>query len=159
VKRQAALVLFLSAVLALAGPARAQTANSSPKNFRLIVDGGEAPGVAGFAIDFERTQDLAYSIRKIAAPGTSPKLTLTLTPKGLNAFLAWLNEAGAGGTVTSKTIEVQSLDNEGVVLVHWRMENAIPTAITQLSSGVGTSVTAAVVLSFDKLTLVKAKAD
>ncbi len=86
-------------------------------------------------------------------------MTLILTPKGLNAFLAWLNEAGAGGAVTSKTIEVQSLDNEGVVLVHWRMENSIPTAITQLSSGVGTSPTAAVVLSFEKLTLVKAKAD
>jgi hypothetical protein len=157
VKRQA--VLVLTAVWALAGAARAQTSNPSPKNFRLIVDGGEAPGVAGFAIDFERTPDLAFSIRKIAAPGSSPKLTLTLTPKGLNAFSAWLNEAGAGGSVSSKTIEVQSLDNEGAVLIHWRMESAIPTAITQLSSGVGPSPTAAVVLSFDKLTLVKAKAD
>lgn len=156
-KRLAALTV--TAVLALAGTARSQTSNSSPKSFRLIVDGGEAPGVAGFAIDFERARDLAYSLRKIAAPANAPRLTLTLTPKGLNAFSAWINEAGAGGSVSSKTIEIQSLDNEGVVLVHWRLENATPTAITQLSSGIGNSTTAAVILAFDKLTLVKAKAD
>ena len=41
------LVLIVAAS-AIAGSVSAQTSNPNPKNFKLIIDGGEAPGIAGF---------------------------------------------------------------------------------------------------------------
>jgi hypothetical protein len=147
------------ALLAAIPAARAQTTNPNPKNFKMIVDGGEAPGVAGFAIDFERGAEIAYSPRRVAAPGSLPRLTLNLTPKGLNALSGWLNDAGNGAALTAKSVEIQSMDNEGTLLIDWRIDGAVPVAITQLSSGSGNSPIVAVILQFEKLTLVKAKSD
>ena len=125
----------------------------------MLIDGGETPGVAGFAIDFERNASIAYSPRVIAAPAAAPRLTLNLTPKGLAALIDWINEAGAGGTVAPKSVEIQSTDNEGTLLVDWRIDGAVPVAISQLSSGSGNSPVVAVILQFERLTLVKAKSD
>jgi len=150
---------FVPILLAIAAAASAQTGNPLPKNFRMLIDGGETPGIASFAIDFERNASIAYSPRVIAAPAGSPRLTINLTPKGLNALQGWLNDAGAGGTVTPKTIEIQSLDNEDTLLIDWRIDGAVPVAITQLSSGTGNTPQVAVILQFEKLTLVKAKSD
>jgi hypothetical protein len=146
-------------VLAVSAAVSAQTTNPNPKNFRMLIDGGETPGVAGFAIDFERNANIAYSPRVIAAPAAAPRLTLNLTPKGLAALIDWINEAGAGGTVAPKSVEIQSVDNEGTLLVDWRIDGAVPVAISQLSSGNGNSPVVAVILQFEKLTLVKAKSD
>ena len=151
--------LALAAILVFAGTAGAQTGNPNPKNFKMIIDGGETPGIAGFAIDFERAADIAYSPRRVAAPAAAPRLTLNLTPKGLNALSSWLNDAGNGASVESKSIEVQSIDNEGTLLIDWRIDGAVPIAISQLSSGSGNSPVAVVILQFEKLTLVKAKSD
>ncbi|HET7453793.1 MAG TPA: hypothetical protein VFL12_13685 [Thermoanaerobaculia bacterium] len=147
------------ALLAVAAAASAQTSIPIPKNFRMIIDGGETPGIASFAIDFERSAQIAYSPRVIAAPAGSPRLTVNLTPKGLNALSGWINDAGSGGTPAAKSIEIQSLDDEGNLLIDWRIDGAVPVAITQLSSGVGNSPTVGMILQFDKLTLIKAKAD
>src|SRR5512146_3186066 len=125
---KARLVLVL---LALCAAASAQTTNPNPKNFRMLIDGGETPGVAGFAIDFERGANIAYSPRVIAAPAAAPRLTLNLTPKGLNALSEWLNDAGNGASVTPKSIEIQSVDNEGTLLIDWRIDGAVPVAISQ----------------------------
>ena len=153
---KARLVLLL---LAVSAAASAQTTNPLPKNFRMLIDGGETPGIASFAIDFERNAAIAYSPRIIAAPAGAPRLTINLTPKGLNALSGWLNDAGNGGDVAPKTIEIQSLDNEGGLLIEWRVDGAVPIAISQLSSGTGNSPLVAVILQFEKLTLVKAKSD
>jgi hypothetical protein len=125
----------------------------------MIIDGGETPGIAGYALDFERNAAIAYSPRLVVAPAQAPRLTLNLTPKGLNALSSWLNDAGNGASVDSKSIEIQSLDNEGTLLIDWRIDGAVPIAISQLSSGTGNSPVVAVILQFEKLTLVKAKAD
>jgi hypothetical protein len=125
----------------------------------MIIDGGETPGIAGYALAFERNASIAYSPRLIAAPAEAPRLTLNLTPKGLNALSSWLNDAGNGASVGAKSIEIQSLDNEGTLLIDWRIDGAVPIAISQLSSGTGNSPVVAVILQFEKLTLVKAKAD
>lgn len=156
-KTRPAMVVLV--VLAFAAAASAQTGIPTPKNFRMIIDGGEAPGIAGFGIDFERHAEIAYSPRLVAAPALVPRLTLNLTPKGLNALMGWINDAGNGGSVTPKTIEIQSLDNEGTLLIDWRIDGAVPVAINQLSSGVGISPTVVMILQFEKLTLVKAKSD
>jgi hypothetical protein len=150
---------FALGVALFAAAAAAQTSNPNPKNFALRVDGGETPGVAGFAIDFERALDIAYSPRQVTAPAPSPRLTLNLTPKGLAALSEWLNEAGAGGSVAPKSVEILSLDNEGTVLIDWRLDGVVPVAITQLSSGSGNSPVVAVIYAFERITLVKAKAD
>jgi hypothetical protein len=150
---------FVPLLLAVAAAAAAQTGNPLPKNFKMIIDGGETPGIASFAIDFERSASIAYSPRVIAAPSGAPRLTINLTPKGLNALQGWINDAGAGGTVTPKTIEIQSVDNEDTLLVDWRIDGAVPVAITQLSAGTGNSPLVAVILQFEKLTLIKAKSD
>ena len=152
--RPLAIAIFL-----FAAAAAAQTSNPNPKNFALRVDGGETPGVAGFAIDFERALDIAYSPRQITAPAPSPRLTLNLTPKGLAALSDWLNEAGSGGSIAPKSVEVLSLDNEGTVLIDWRLDGVSPVAISQLSSGTSNSPVAAVIFAFEKITLVKAKSD
>jgi hypothetical protein len=146
-------------VLAVAAAAAAQTGNPLPKNFKMLIDGGETPGIASFAIDFERNASINYSPRVIAAPAGAPRLTINLTPKGLAALQAWLNDSGAGGTVTPKSIEIQTIDNEGTLLIDWRIDGAVPVAIVQLSSGTGNDPLVAVILQFDKLTLVKAKSD
>jgi len=146
-------------VLAVSAAARAQTSNPNPKNFKMIIDGGETPGIASFAIDFERSAGIAYSPRVVAAPAGVPRLTINLTPKGLNALSSWLNDAGNGATATPKSIEVQSLDNEGTLLIDWRIDGAVPISITQLSSGTGNNPLVAVILQFQNLTLIKAKSD
>ncbi|HKB69438.1 MAG TPA: hypothetical protein VKH46_01250 [Thermoanaerobaculia bacterium] len=146
-------------LLAVSAAASAQTTNPNPKNFRMLIDGGETPGVAGFAIDFERSAAIAYSPRLVVAPAQAPRLTLNLTPKGLSALSGWLNDAGNGVSVAARSIEIQSLDNEETVLIDWRIDGAVPIAISQLSSGNGTSPLVAVILQFEKLTLVKAKSD
>ncbi|MGH9441677.1 MAG: hypothetical protein ACRD16_05340 [Thermoanaerobaculia bacterium] len=147
------------AITFFAAAATAQTTNPNPKNFALRVDGADASGIAGFAIDFERALDIAYSPRQITAPAPTPHLTLNLTPKGLAGLLDWLNEAGAGGSVTPRTVEILSLDNSGTVLIDWKLEGVSPIAITQLSSGTGNSPIAGVIFAFEKITLVKAKSD
>lgn len=150
---------FAIALALFAAAAAAQTTNPNPKNFALRVDGADTPGAAGFAIDFERALDIAYSPRQITAPAPTPRLTLTLTPKGLAGLSDWLNEAGAGGSISPKSIEILSLDNEGSVLIDWKLDGVSPVAITQLSSGSGNSPVASVIFAFDKITLVKAKSD
>lgn len=152
-------LISILAASALAGAASAQTSNPGTKNFKMIIDGGETPGVAGFAIDFERNADIAYSPRRVVAPANAPRLTLNLTPKGLNALSSWLNDAGNGASVTPKSIEIQSVDNEETLLIDWRIDGAVPIAISQLSSGNGNAPVVAVILQFEKLTLVKAKSD
>jgi hypothetical protein len=145
--------------LLLAASTGAQTSNPGPRNFKMLLDGAETPGIAGFAVDFERDPTIAYSPRRIAAPAASPRLTLTATPKGLNALQAWLNDAGNGNSPAARSIEIQAVDNEGVVLIDWRLDNVEPIAISETSSGTGSSPTAAVVFAFEKLTLIRAKAD
>ena len=156
-KTRPAAIVFLALVSAAA--ASAQTSNPGTKNFKMIIDGGEAPGIAGFAIDFERNAEIAYSPRRVVAPANAPRLTLNLTPKGLNALSSWLNDAGNGASVTAKSIEIQSVDNEDTLLIDWRIDGAVPVAISQLSSGNGNAPVVAVILQFEKLTLVKAKSD
>jgi hypothetical protein len=153
------LALGLALLLLGGGAAFAQTGNPNPKNFRMILDGGETPGVTGFAIDFERNPELALNIRRVAAPSATPKLTLTLTPKGLNTLSGWLNDAGSGNDVAPRSVEIQSLDNEGNVLIDWRLDGVQPVAITQASNGAGLTPTASVIFAFEKLTLVKASSN
>ncbi len=150
---------FAIALSLFAAAAAAQTTNPNPRNFALRVDGADTAGAAGFAIDFERALDIAYSPRQITAPAPTPRLTLTLTPKGLAGLSDWLNEAGSGGTVSPRSVEILSLDNEGTVLIDWKLDGVSPIAITQLSSGTGNAPTVAVIFGFEKLTLVKAKSD
>lgn len=150
---------WIALVLAVAASAQAQTGNPNPKNFKMIIDGGETPGVTGFAIDFERSAGIAYSPRVIAVPAGVPRLTINLTPKGLNALSAWLNDAGNGATMTPKSIEIQSLDNDGNLLIDWRIDGGVPVSIAQLSSGTGNDPVVSVIVQFQNLTLIKAKSD
>lgn len=150
------ILLIVAASLLLPAVSRAQTGNPNPKNFRLSFDGSEAPGVAGFEIDFEKAPDLAYSPRLVAARGPAPRLSLTLTPKGVAAISSWLNDAGNGAAVTPKTADIQSLDTDGNVVVEWRLDGVQPVAITQLSAGTGNQIAISVVFAFEKLTVVRA---
>lgn len=147
------------AFIALSSVLRAQTSNPNPKTFALRMNGVDTPGVAGFAIDFEKGLDIAYSPFHVTAPAPSPRLTLNLTPKGLAALSDWLNAAGSGGAAPPVSIEVISLDNEGTVLIDWRLDGVAPVAITQVSSGTGNSPIVAVICGFDRITLLRAKAD
>ncbi len=147
------------AIALFSAAAQAQTSNPNPKTFALRVDGTDTPGVAGFAIDFERALDIAYSPRQVTAPSPSPKLTLNLTPKGLAALSDWLNQAGAGAAVGPRSVEILSLDNEGTVLIDWKLDGVAPVAITQISSGSGNSPVVAVIYSFNTITLVSAKSN
>ena len=151
--RSAAIAI---AVLLSAAVSRAQTGNPNPKNFRLLVDGSESPGVSGFEIAFEKAPDIAYSPRVVAARGEAPRLSLTLTPKGVGAISSWLNDAGNGSAVATRTVNIQSLDNEGNVVLEWRLDGVQPVAITQLSAGPGNQITVSVVFAFEKLTVLRA---
>jgi hypothetical protein len=143
-------------ILLSASVSRAQTGNPNPKNFRLLFDGAEAAGVAGFEIDFERAPDLAFSPRLVAARGSAPRLSLTLTPKGIAGISSWLNDAGNGAVVTPRSVDIQSLDTDGGVVLEWRLDGVQPVAITQLSAGTGGQTTVSVVFAFEKLTVVRA---
>lgn len=152
-------MLGLLAALAIASAAGAQTSNPNPKNFKMLLDGVEIPGVAGFSVDFEREPTIAYSPRRVAAPAAAPRLTLVATPKGLNALQGWLNDAGNGNSPAARTLEIQTLDNEGAVLIDWRLDAVEPIAVNATSSGAGNSPTAAILFAFEKLTLIHARAD
>ncbi len=152
-------IALLSAIGALAAAAGAQTSNPNPRNFKLLLDGVEIQGVAGFAVDFEREPTIAYSPRRVAAPAAAPRLTLVATPKALNAIQSWLNDAGNGNNPAARTVEIQTIDNEGTLLIDWRLDSVEPIAVNATSSGTGNSPTVAVLFAFDKLTLLQAKAN
>lgn len=151
--------LRLFAALAIASAAAGQTSNPNPKNFKLLLDGTEIPGIAGFSVDFEREPTIAYSPRRVAAPASAPRLTLVATPKGLNALQGWLNDAGNGNSPAARTVEIQTLDNDGAVLIDWRLDTVEPIAVNATSSGTGNSPTAAILLAFEKLTLLHASSN
>lgn len=150
---------LVAVALAFASASSAQTSNPNPRNFRLLLDGAETHGVAGFAVDFEREPSIAYSPRRVAAPAASPRLTLTATPKGLNAIQSWLNDAGNGNTPAQRSVEIQMLDDSGALLIDWRLDGVEPIAVNATSSGTGSSPTVAVLFAFQKLTLVSASAN
>ncbi len=154
-----ARAIAAAALLGAALPAAAQTGNPNPKNFQMLMDGGQVPGIAGFAVDFEKNPVIAYSPRRVASPLPYPTLTLTVTPKGLAALSSWINDAGSGATPATKSVEIQLIDNSGTLLVDWRLDGVQPVAILQDSSGVGNSPTASVILAFEKLTLVSASSN
>jgi hypothetical protein len=63
---------------------------STPKN-SVDHDVGEAPGIAGFSIDFERHAEIAHSPR-LVAPALVPRLTNESDPKG-RTLMGWINDA------------------------------------------------------------------
>ena len=147
------------ALILCAAAAFAQTGNPSPKTFAVRVNGVDTPGVAGFAIDFEKAIDIAYSPFHITAPSPSPRVTLNLTSKGLAVLSDWLNAVGSGAPASPMSVEILSLDIEGTVLIDWRLDGVAPVAITQVSAGVGNTPVVALICGFDKITLVSAKAN
>lgn len=152
------IVSFLIAMV-LVPAARAQTSNSNPRNFKLLLDGAEVAGVSGFSVSFERDPSIAYSPRRIAAPAAAPRLTVTATPKGLSALQSWINDAGNGNSPAARSVEIQSVDNEGTLLIDWRLDGVEPIAVNAVSSGTGNSPTVDILFAFEKLTLLHAKSD
>src|SRR5712691_3941728 len=109
--RRLSWLLGLAACL-YAARASAQGIDPRENNFRFFVDGVQVAGVVGYRIEFTRTPITLDDQRRlgVAYSPTQKLLTITVTQKGLNRLLDWVNSATDIGAPTAKAVSIQALD-------------------------------------------------
>jgi len=145
----------------LLAPSVASAAGPDPreKNFHFLVDGTQIDGVVGFRIDFTQMPSTPEDQRRLGvsyAPDQR-RLVITVTQTGLNRLQDWLNSATDSGAPTSKTVEIQALDNQSNLLARWQLTDVAPSTFSSAVAGNINEVDATVEFAFDKLKLVEAR--
>jgi len=142
-------------------PALGRAAGPDPRenNFNLLADGTKIDGVVGFRIDFTQNPRTTDDQRRlgVAYSPNQRQLVITVTQKGLNRLQDWLNSATDTGTPTSKTVEIQAMDNQGNLLARWQLTNVTPSTFSSAVAGNINEVDATVEFTFDKLKLLEAQ--
>ena len=153
--------LILAGLLAaMALPA--QTGPDPRENsFQFFVDGVLTAGVVGYRIEFNhdpvprtdsRRLDVLYS-------PAQRRVVVTVTQKGLNRLMDWINSATSTGTPLTKAVSLVARDNQQNVLARWELTGVTPATFSSAGAGVLTEVDATVEFSYSTLTLVLAKPD
>ncbi len=149
------------ALLFLLSPAVSRAAGPDPRenNFRFLADGVQIDGVVGFRIDFSQNPSSRDDQRRlgVAYAPDQRRLVITVTQTGLNRLQDWLNSATDTGTPTSKTVEIQALDNQSNLLARWQLTAVTPSTFSSAVAGNISEVDATVEFAFDRLKLVEAK--
>jgi hypothetical protein len=127
-------------------------------NFRFFVDGTQIDGVVGYQISFAKTPISLDDQRRLGvlyAP-TQKILTITVTQKGLNRLLDWINSATDSGSPTTKTVSIQVLDTASTLLVQWDLTGVVPSTLSSAAQGMINEVDTTIEFIFDRLKLTKA---
>ncbi len=154
----------LMILLAMAFPAvlSAQTGGDPRENsFQFFVDGVLIPGVIGYRIEFNHDPQLKTDSRQLntAYSPDQRRLAVTVTQKGLNRLMGWLNDATANDNPVSKSASIVARDNQFVNLARWELTNVQPATFSSAGAGNLTEVTATIEFSYSTLTLIQAKPD
>ena len=130
-------------------------------SFQFIVDGAQVQGVIGYRIEFNHDPQLKTDSRQLntAYSPDQRRLAVTVTQKGLNRLMSWLNEATANDNPISKSVSIVARDNQQVILARWELTNVQPATFSSAGTGSLTEVTATIEFSYSTLTLTQAKPD
>jgi hypothetical protein len=148
-------VLLASTALAQTGP------DPRENSFQFFVDGVVTQGVIGYRIEFNhdpvprsdsRRLDVAYS-------PDNRRLVITVTQKGLNRLMDWINSATGTGEPITKAVSLVARDNQQNILARWELTSVTPATFSSAGSGVLTEVDATIEFAYSTLTLVQAKPD
>jgi len=145
-------------LLAMLSPAVlvAQTGGDPRENsFQFFVDGGLIQGVIGYRLEFNHDPQLRTDSRQLntAYSPDQRRLAVTVTQKGLNRLIGWLNDATANDNPVSKSVAIVARDNQQVILARWELTNVQPATFSSAGSGTLTEVTATIEFSYSTLTL------
>ncbi len=151
-------------LLAMALPAAlsAQVGGDPRENsFQFLVDGALIQGVIGYRIEFNHDPQLRTDSRQLntAYSPDQRRLAVSVTQKGLNRLMGWLNDATANDNPVSKNVAIVARDNQLVPLARWELTNVQPATFSSAGAGTLTEVTATIEFSYSTLTLVQAKPD
>lgn len=153
---------FLCLALLPAAMLHAQVGPDPRENsFQFFVDGVVIQGVIGYRIEFNhdpQTRSDSRQLNTLYSPDNR-RLAVTVTQKGLNRLMAWLNDATANDNPTSKSVAIVARDNQQVQLARWELTNVQPATVSSAGAGVLTEVQATIEFSYSTLTLVQAKPD
>jgi hypothetical protein len=157
-------VRHLLIAMAMLSPAllSAQTGGDPRENsFQFIVDGAQVQGVIGYRIEFNHDPQAKIDSRQLntAYSPDQRRLAVTVTQKGLNRLMAWLNEATANDNPIAKSVSIVARDNQQVILARWELTNVQPATFSSAGTGSLTEVTATIEFSYSTLTLTQAKPD
>jgi hypothetical protein len=155
------LSLILAGLLtAMALPA--QTGPDPRENsFQFFVDGTLTVGIIGYRIEFNhdpvprtdsRRLDVLYS-------PDQRRFVVTVTQKGLNRLMDWINSATATGTPITKNVSLVARDNQQNVLARWELTGVTPATFSSTGTGILVEVDATIEFAYSTLTLVQAKPD
>ena len=145
-------------VVLCAARVSAQPIDPRENNFRFFVDGVQIGGVVGYRVAFTKTPVSVDDQRRlgVAYSPTQKILTITVTQKGLNQLLDWINSATDTGTPTAKTVSIQALDTKSNLLVQWDLTGVMPSTLNSAAQGTINEVDATIEFLFDRLRLAQA---
>jgi hypothetical protein len=152
--------MVASFLAALALPA--QTGPDPRENsFQLFVDGVLTAGVVGYRIEFNHDPSSRIDSRRLDVlySPDQRRFVITVTQKGLNRLLDWINSATGTGAPTTKNVSIVTRDNQQNVLARWELTGVTPATFSSAGSGILTEVDATVEFAYLTLTLVQAKPD
>lgn len=148
-------VLLASAALAQTGP------DPRENSFQFFVDGVVTQGVVGYRIEFNHDPVPRSDSRRLDA-AYSPdnrRLVITVTQKGLNRLMEWINSATGTGEPTTKNVSLVARDIQQNILARWELTNVTPATFSSAATGVLSGIDATVEFAYSTLTLVQAKPD
>jgi hypothetical protein len=154
--------MWVAAVLLLGlvglGAARADGPDPREANFRFFADGNQIDGVVGYRIEFAQVPVTKTDTRRLDAPYEPSQrvLFITVTQKGLNRLQDWLNSATASDAPTSKTVQINALDNKSNLLASWELTAVSPSTFSSAAAGNINEVDSTVEFTFSRLRLIQA---
>ncbi len=151
--------------LAMILPAAELTAQVGPdpreNSFQFFVDGVVTAGVIGYRIEFNHDPQLRTDSRQLntAYSPDQRRLAVTVTQKGLNRLMDWLNTATADGNPIAKSVSIVARDNQNVILARWELTNVQPATFSSAGAGALTEVDSTIEFSYSTLRLTQARPD
>ena len=153
-------LILVGLLSAMALPA--QTGPDPRENsFQFFVDGVLTAGVVGYRIEFNhdpvprtdsRRLDVLYS-------PDQRRFVVTVTQKGLNRLMDWINSATGTGEPTTKNVSLVVRDNQQTVLARWELTGVTPATFSSSGTGIILEVDATIEFAYSTLTLTQAKPD
>ncbi len=131
------------------------------QSFQFFVDGGVIQGVIGYRIEFNhdpQTRTDSRQLNTLYSPDNR-RLAITVTQKGLNRLMGWLNDATANNNPVSKNVAIVARDNQNVILARWELTNVQPATFSSAGAGQLTEVDSTIEFSYSTLLLTQARPD
>jgi hypothetical protein len=140
----------------------AQTGPDPAENsFQFFVDGALTAGVVGYQIAFNHDPQARTDSRRLDTlySPDNRRFSITVTQKGLNRLMDWINSATNTGTPVTKNVSIVARTNDQTILARWELTGVTPATFSSAGQGVLTQVSATVEFAYQTLTLVQAKPD